>query len=556
MKNTNKHKNRYTETFLPGGMDLSPENDSNASFSYLKNLYIDYEGTADALESIPGFRRIYSFDRVINGIYSFGNSIYIHAGDDLYCFDLGERDRLHALSPIMKLKDQRSLGFALQNRLIILDGETITAIDKSRAEPFVINDKDISLCTIGAVYDGRLLIAGSPLRPNKIHELDPDDGSVKEVHSILSHYAIKGIYSVGEMLIVADDVGISAYKNQNGEFIMDKSLCGLGKIYDCISYLDEALMLCDIGLIRIRDMKLISTPVSRLLTPKIERAKLGIWKGYLSLMMGEEILLLDGRKEKNNWYYIADIGSYRGDRRLFRYAHEAPDGYSVHEHTDGRADGEVMSLVTRSGETVYYTELEGERYNLYPTEQFVGGEFYPASLYSASYELMIFATECGDICLFNSDMRGVVPQWVKAKEGFDPIEYSKNYKNRIHPYFYSFAGHAAKYELTTTVVSSTDKKLTSPRSLSVKYKTLPGKFTMWVKTDEGRESALFTYGGSQGGFDGFDFSKGFATGESQSINLSDHKGKFLTKEYSIRADNFASPIGIMSISHGYRAKKN
>ena len=56
-------------------------------FSYLENMYIDYGGGADAVESIVGYRRMARLDR---GIHSFatvtgdGEGLVIHSKNNLY----------------------------------------------------------------------------------------------------------------------------------------------------------------------------------------------------------------------------------------------------------------------------------------------------------------------------------------------------------------------------------------------------------------------------------------------------------------------------------------
>ena len=104
-------------------------------FSTLENLYVDYEGDGAAIESIPGFRRIYSLGERVNGMFSqkVGEGmeyILVHAGTSLYRFEKDERDFLDSLTPIGTLRDNRSCAFCYGESIYILDGEGIYCINR------------------------------------------------------------------------------------------------------------------------------------------------------------------------------------------------------------------------------------------------------------------------------------------------------------------------------------------------------------------------------------------------------------------------------------------
>lgn len=134
------------------GVDFSPTLTDRRRFSYLENMYRDYESSgAEFTESIPGFRRIASFKSKVHAIYSHKNSsgreyIVIHTGNELYRFPLDERDSLGQLTPIITLRDKKSEAFLSGGKLFILDGNNITRIDeegnavhilRSGEEPYV-----------------------------------------------------------------------------------------------------------------------------------------------------------------------------------------------------------------------------------------------------------------------------------------------------------------------------------------------------------------------------------------------------------------------------------
>ena len=112
------------------------------SFEVLENMYVDYEGGADAIESMPGFRRLYSFEGRINGIYSHRKDgeeyVIVHAGDGVYRFKKEDRDSLSDTPPerIATARDERSRLLSLGDKLLLLDGEGILIIDGEGATRF------------------------------------------------------------------------------------------------------------------------------------------------------------------------------------------------------------------------------------------------------------------------------------------------------------------------------------------------------------------------------------------------------------------------------------
>lgn len=102
--------------------------------AYAENMYRDYGSErAGAIESIPGFRRLYSFNKKINGIFIqrvWGGEDYllVHAKNTLYRFPVSEKDG--NVSPIIigTLADRKSRGFAFGSRFFILDGSKITSV--------------------------------------------------------------------------------------------------------------------------------------------------------------------------------------------------------------------------------------------------------------------------------------------------------------------------------------------------------------------------------------------------------------------------------------------
>ena len=151
---TNYEYTRYYNSLL--GLDLSekPSASSSMRMSNMENMYRDYYGNdGTAIETVPGFRRLFSFSlegtrRKINAIHHYtpkGESreiLVIHAGRSLYRVPLEERDvALPELVPLLcyentlevreenPLANRKSHMFEDNGRLFILDGEDYFCLD-------------------------------------------------------------------------------------------------------------------------------------------------------------------------------------------------------------------------------------------------------------------------------------------------------------------------------------------------------------------------------------------------------------------------------------------
>lgn len=137
--NLSKSTAEYTRSYdRLRGVDFCKSSPGNAGerFGYLENMYIDYEAGDAAVESIPGYRRLYDFGNRINAVHShkIGSDreyIIVHAGDKLYRFNSKNRDSLSSLSPIATLADTRSHSFLFGRDLYLGDGEKILRISES-----------------------------------------------------------------------------------------------------------------------------------------------------------------------------------------------------------------------------------------------------------------------------------------------------------------------------------------------------------------------------------------------------------------------------------------
>ena len=135
-KNLSTSRSEYVKTYENiKGVDFSADCiRDDGRLPYMENLYRDYDAESDyIIESIPGYRRIFSLGEKIYAMYhqkvSEGESYVVcHAGDKIFRFSTDERDSGEALSPIGNLKRARSVGFSYGKDLFLLDGEKITVV--------------------------------------------------------------------------------------------------------------------------------------------------------------------------------------------------------------------------------------------------------------------------------------------------------------------------------------------------------------------------------------------------------------------------------------------
>ena len=101
---------------------------------YLVNMYRDYDSEhGAAIETIPGFRRLFHFDGEIHGIWGYSSTqedeqkkhVVVHAGTKLYTFKMDERDSGNYEFRYEGLADAPSTAFLQNNNFYVCDGRDI-----------------------------------------------------------------------------------------------------------------------------------------------------------------------------------------------------------------------------------------------------------------------------------------------------------------------------------------------------------------------------------------------------------------------------------------------
>ena len=161
--------------------------------------------------------------------------------------------------------------------------------------------------------------------------------------------------------------------------------------------------------------------------------------------------------------------------------------------------------------------------------------------------------------IFNNDMRGVPPLYLSSKEDFSMEDYQRHMSRRIHPYYYSFDGHAPRYAIRT-LRDDCDvpllTKSTSKNSSVIKvnaYRASRLAVEIYTDRDSYKEIAAFPAG--EWDFAELDFACAVLDNhEYTSLPLGEKEKGWVEKQMNIYSDSFASPIGVVSITYRYSVK--
>ena len=443
-------------------------------------------------------------------------------------------------------------------------------------------------CKRSAVFDGRIFLSAHPSLGGAVFYSSDDT----PLYFPVSNYFVDGAGGYPVTALLSAHGSLAVFKSGDGGsgsiFYHTRSQSPSGAVSYPVSYthggisacgaaysfFDDAVFLTPLGVCALepvsgsdyREIKSRSGNISPLLAREsLSDIKATVWRGYLVLMAGGHFYLGDSRDRftrdgsfEYEWYYLDGIGSYKNDSRVYRYASSSKEGYLISDTPDAKVTETVMSVADGSGELIYYVTREDGSYAVYPTEEFEGGDFSPATAVLGG-ELLFFGTESGDLCLFNSDKRGVAPDRIKESPDFDPEAYGRTMGSRIHPEFYGFEGHAPRYALKTKSDSCDIPYLTKSTvrgSLVIKCKAYArSRIICEVGTDKDGFSAPLCFPGEYFGFGELDFATlSTSVGDYCIVPVAEAKRGWIEKEISLYSQDFCSPIGVYSINYRYKIK--
>ena len=462
-----------------------------------------------------------------------------------------------------------------------------------------INGRDaIFGCTVAESFDGRIFLSGNKALPNTVFFSSRDlsgrnnplyFGILNYFNDGIGSFTVESMLAAGDSLAVfksGDDGGGSIYYHipkETGIEIMPKVYpvsyihTGISAIGPSISFFDDPIFISSLGITALnkkainleRSIAVRSHNINtKLLSENLYDIEMAKWCGYLAVMAGEHIYLADSRQTfthptgnvEYEWYMLTGIGTYLYDDKIFRFSPHAPDGYYVHDNVDEICTETVYLTSDEEDNAIFYAEIDGKKYAVYTNDEYFGGVFNPACcIHAADGDLLLFGTEGGDICIFNNDMRGEPPLYIKNCESFDIEDYRENHKSELNPYYYTFSLHPARYVLRCADDNGGFPNLTKntvKHSMTVKYKSLGrGDIICEVGTDNGKFKEVGIINDTFLDFGELDFSRfSFENLSEITVALPEKEKSWIEKSLALSSEGFGAPFGICSITYRFKIK--
>ena len=312
----------------------------------------------------PGYERVASLFGRVHLILPTEKYVYVHAGCGLYKIPRDVSDAIKKPRPIAYLDDRRSVGISLGDRIILSDGKGVLAIDAFGNLRILSYDPTLASCHAMAVWDGRLFLGGFDRAPDLVYLSSPLRGGLPKdlTEGEIWLDGILGIEKMvaGEELCVSGQGGVMAISGNDGIYTHRKKSA------------DESLQ---------------------------------IFRGMELTIDGESITLTD--REDGKSYTAKGIAGFDSGRRVYNYSPDAKEGYSVHKSPHTPCASEVMSLIDRDGDMIYFSEEGGKRYALYRTEIMEGGRPLRATAYLIDGDRLWIGNEAGGLYLMGDDNDGL-----------------------------------------------------------------------------------------------------------------------------------------------------
>lgn len=454
----------------------------------------------------------------------------------------------------------------------------------------------IMKCRIAEVFDGRIFFSGNPDFPNTVfytervkdsHEGALYVGRYNYLNDGVGGYKVKAILAVRDMLAVFkegdDGSGSIFYHKKEGTGIdavdtiypvsyVHSGICSAG---GARSFLDDPVFLSTEGLMALnsesinyqRNVVCRSHNVNyAMLKEELSEASLCEWLGYLVVGVDGKMFLADSRStfthptgaREYEWFYASGIGCYVGDEQVYRYSYDSYADAEAHPYLGGQIANynEIYSEADEDGELYHYVIEDDVKYYVLPTEERMNGEFTPATRFTSYGKHLFFSTDEGHVCVFNNDMRGVAPSVISESPDYCEEDYMMNMGGRIHPIFYSFAGHAAQYVIKTALDDCGIPHLTKNtvgKSLVIKARSYHA-FSMDCEalTDCGDPIYIDSLPYHSNGFEGFDFTTmPWSVSRYASTSLPEKEKRWIEKQIILSSQSYASPVSVYSISYRY-----
>ena len=518
-----------------------------------------------------------------------------------------------------------------------------------------VSGKDaVTGCTATVKYDGRIFFTGNERLPNTVFYTAIDgSGRVNPFYVGAFSYFNDGtgavpnrgfLVSGGVLAVLKADAGgegeifFHTAKSTGSDlspriYPVTASTPGVGLAGETVAFSDDALFLGKRGLFALtrcatdgeRVLSPRSSAVNRmLLREDIATAKMAVYEGMLYLLCHGGVYLADwrsrsahrGGSSEYEWYYLSGVGSFAGDRPVYRYtdlvSEEAREaGFTPHPSAGEVATGEIYSTTLESGESLYYERTEDASYPVDTDGERTGGTFFPATVLAATDEALYFGTEEGAVGCFNTDKRGkrmyrplssvfyiksetgtytplsVAPPLLLSEEMLDTREVytyvNKTYvlygeeqvyldgdlavlarpigeteeNGRVHRYYYSHDGHAFRAACMLALDDGDVPhfaKETVAHSATVKLKAPEGAgVSVFVRTDRHPFRRCDLLRATHADVGDLDFAALDFHGDAfASLSVRERERGWCYKQYLFESVGHRTPFGLYSLTYSYR----
>ncbi len=473
-------------------------------------------------------------------------------------------------------------------------------ISQTRPDYNGLSYQIISECTVSAIFDGKIFFAGNPKFPSTVfYTAKTKDGiELPEYIGALNYFsvgrsdsAVVSLLPSGENLIIfkqdSEKGGIYIhYGSDSGYDVVPRiypcveAINGLGAMGESCNFYDDTVFISDRGLDAVTRKSFNSELTIEhrssnidlaLLRGKIKDALLCRWLGYLVIALEGDIFLADSRQtfrhksgdSQYEWYRLSGIGTYEGQYKKFRFC-PLPSEFeklsvlyedryiSIEEKEEGEPnDREVLSSYAfrdndngyeQTDTMLYYIAERDEDgvYHCYLCDcdgEMTGGVFRPVSALCNANDLLLFGTESGDVCCFNTDKRDEYGNIDSRYYSFDNRRYISG--------FTTLADNCGIPHLAKTTVK---------RSLCIHLKSFgSGRVKIGVHTERNgwrdvaeAQSTVFAFDDIE--FDNFSFN----TSQRIILPLAEKEKRWVEKQYHVFSDEYKRPFGVFDMSYRYK----
>lgn len=353
---------------------------------------------------------------------------------------------------------------------------------------------------------------------------------------------------------------------------------------------------------------------AKLLAEDLPQAMWCEWKDYLVILFPSgNAYMADTRQissvngyHQYEWYLLNDIVTWTDDGHAYNYASAFPKSYGdtklcdvngkpnsgeyvtktinlggveqyadfciLYDYSDTRIDSSNIYLVSTIEDTEgtkwlcllwSYTDIDintphWQKYIVVEKqEELINSEnttINHPSFLTEFNGLMIFGTDNGDICVFNTDKRGVRPE--RLKDYYTEQEYKAQFATTIDAEWYDRCGHAYLSGIETAFDNANVPHLTKntiKKSCIVEVKLgLTSSFKSQFRTDRDGWSEPSQVAVKNDDFSDNDlFKADFTTNSNATLAVTEKTKKWVVKQYRMYNDKWRTPFGIYGIAYRY-----